>query len=271
MSKKIIRLGLVGKDVSKSESEAIHVFILNELGYTCEYENFSVGADDFDNAMRRLLGDFDGFNITIPYKRDVMEYLDGIEGDALTFGAVNTVINQTRVGYNTDGVGFLLMVRLAGIAVQGKKILVLGGGGSGRSTAASLKMAGADVYMYRRNREELLELCQQLGVQPIDDPEMGGFDILVNTTGIGMHDTVGKSPVTAKAFAGAKEAIDLIYYPAQSEFLRLAKESGLTTLNGEAMLFYQGYYSDCLYLGLTPDDGQAEQLYKKYKAKKELL
>ena len=271
MSKKIIRLGLVGKDVSKSESEAIHVFILNELGYTCEYENFSVGADDFDNAMRRLLGDFDGFNITIPYKRDVMEYLDGVEGDALTFGAVNTVINQTRVGYNTDGVGFLLMVRLAGIEVKGKKILVLGGGGSGRSTAASLKSAGADVYMYRRNREELLEICSQLGVQPIDDPEMGGFDILVNTTGVGMHDTVGKSPVTAKAFAGAKEAIDLIYYPAQSEFLRLAKESGLTTLNGESMLFYQGYYSDCLYLGLTPNDGQAEELYKKYKAKKELL
>ena len=271
MSKKIIRLGLVGKDVSKSESEAIHVFILNELGYTCEYENFSVGADDFDNAMRRLLGDFDGFNITIPYKRDVMEYLDGVEGDALTFGAVNTVINQTRVGYNTDGVGFLLMVRLAGIEVKGKKILVLGGGGSGRSTAASLKSAGADVYMYRRNREELLEICSQLGVQPIDDPEMGGFDVLVNTTGVGMHDTVGKSPVTAKAFAGAKEAIDLIYYPAQSEFLRLAKESGLTTLNGESMLFYQGYYSDCLYLGLTPNDGQAEELYKKYKAKKELL
>ncbi len=268
MNRKIIRLGLVGKDVSKSESEAIHVFILNELGYTCEYENFSVDAANFDNAMRRLLGDFDGFNITIPYKRDVMEYLDGVEGDALAFGAVNTVINQTRVGYNTDGVGFLLMVRLSGIEVQGKRILVLGGGGSGRSTAASLKNAGADVYMYRRNRAELLETCEQLGITPIDDPEAGGFDILVNTTGVGMHDTVGKSPVTAKAFAGATAAIDLIYYPAESEFLRLAKEDGLQTLNGESMLFYQGYYSDCLYLGLNPDDKQAQEFYKKYKANK---
>ncbi|MBO5277380.1 MAG: hypothetical protein J6B05_01845 [Clostridia bacterium] len=268
MNKKIIRLGLVGKDVSKSESEAIHVFILNELGYVCEYENFSVDSANFDNAMRRLLGDFDGFNVTIPYMRDVMEYLDGVEGDALIFGAVNTVINQTRIGYNTDGVGFLLMTRLSGIEVEGKKVLVLGGGGSGRSTAASLKKAGADVYMYRRNRAELLEICGQLGITPIDNPEMGGFDILVNTTGVGMHDTVGKSPVTAKAFAGAKAAIDLIYYPAQSEFLRLAKEEGLQTLNGESMLFYQGYYSDCLYLGLTPDDRQAEELYKKYKANK---
>lgn len=268
MNKKIIRLGLIGKDVSKSESEAIHRFILNELGYVCEYENFSVDSVNFDNAMRCLLGDFDGFNVTIPYKRDVMEYLDGVEGDALRFGAVNTVLNQTREGYNTDGVAFLLNLRLAGIVAQGKKILVLGGGGSGRSTAASLKDAGANVYMYRRNREELLEVCSQLGIQPIDDPEMGGFDILINTTGVGMHDTVGKSPVTAKAFEGAEAAIDLIYYPAESEFLRLAREAGLQTLNGEAMLFYQGYYSDCLYLGTTPDDGQADKLYKKYKSEK---
>ena len=268
MNKKIIRLGLVGKDVSKSESEAIHVFILNELGYTCEYENFSVDSANFDNAMRRLLGDFDGFNVTIPYKRDVLEYLDGVEGDALRFGAVNTVLNQTRIGYNTDGVGFLLTVRFAGIEVQGKKILVLGGGGSGRSTAAALKDVGAEVYMYRRNREELIEVCQQLGIQPIDNPEMGGFDILINTTGVGMHDTEGKSPVTVKAFEGATAAIDLIYYPAQSEFLRLAKTCGLQTLNGEAMLFYQGYYSDCLYLGISPDDGQAATLYKKYQATK---
>lgn len=268
MSRKIIRLGLIGKDVSKSESEAIHVFILNELGYACEYENFSVDAANFDMAMRRLLGDFDGFNVTIPYKRDVMEYLDGVEGDALVFGAVNTVLNDTRVGYNTDGIGFLLTIQSAGIEVKDKKILVLGGGGSGRSTAAALKKAGAEVYVYRRNREELLELCEQLGVNPIDDPEMGGFDILVNTTGVGMHDTVGKSPVSAKAFAGAKEAIDLIYYPAQSEFLRLAKGCGLKTLNGEAMLFYQGYYSDCLYLGLTPNEEQAVELYKKYKGEK---
>lgn len=268
MSRQIIRLGLVGKDVSKSESEAIHVFILDALGYQCEYENFSVDAANFDTAMRSLLGDFDGFNVTIPYKRDVMEYLDGVEGDALVCGAVNTVLNGTRVGHNTDGVGFLLTIQSAGIEVKGKKILVLGGGGSGRSTAVALKNAGADVYAYRRNREELLEMCSQLGITPIDNPEIGGFDILVNTTGVGMHDTVGKSPVSARAFAGAKEAIDLIYYPAQSEFLRLAKECGLKTLNGAAMLFYQGYYSDCLYLGIAPNEAQAVELYKKYEEKK---
>ena len=268
MNEKILRLGLVGKDVSNSESKAIHTFILKELGYACEYESFSVGEADFDMAMRRLLGDFDGFNVTIPYKRDVMEYLDDVVGDALVCGAVNTVLNNARQGYNTDGAGFLLMVRLAGIEVKDKKILVLGAGGAGRSTAYALKNAGAKVYMYRRNREELLEACERLGVTPVDNPEQGGFDILVNTTGVGMHESVGRSPVLSKAFAGAKTAIDLIYYPAESEFLRLAKERSLRTLNGESMLFYQGYYSDCLYLGIVPDEKQAQALYEKYKSDK---
>ena len=78
MNVKKLRLGLIGKDVSKSQSERIHRFILMELGVECEYERFSVPASDFDNVMRRLMGDFDGFNVTIPYKRDVMEYLDEI-------------------------------------------------------------------------------------------------------------------------------------------------------------------------------------------------
>ena len=158
MNVKKLKLGLIGKDVSKSPSGQIHIFILNELGVECEYEKMSVKADEFDNAMRHLLGDFDAFSITIPYKRDVFEYLDGIEGEAFDCGAVNTVINATRRGYNTDGAGFMLMLAWAGIKVAGKRVLVLGAGGSGRSLAVSLKKAGANVSMYRRNKSELDEV-----------------------------------------------------------------------------------------------------------------
>ncbi len=264
MNEKKLKLGLVGKDVSKSTSGKIHTFILKELGYACEYEKISATTAEFDGVIRYLTGDFDGFNVTIPYKRDIMEYLDEVVGDAFDFGAVNTVVTRTRKGYNTDGIGFLMMTRLAGIEVKNKKILVLGGGGAGRSTAAALKKEGATVYMYQRNRERLEETCSQLGLTPVENGEVGGFDILVNATGVGMHDTVGISPVSAKAFKGASAAIDLIYYPAQSEFLRLAQESGLRTLNGKAMLFYQAYYADCLFLGREPRDSEAETLYEKY-------
>lgn len=264
MKEKTVRLALVGKDVSKSVSEQIHTFILKKWGCVCKYERFSVGKEDFDSVMYRLMGDFDGFNVTIPYKRDVMAYLDEVTGDAFDCGAVNTVLTSTKQGFNTDGVGFLLMVRLAGIEVAGKKVLVLGGGGSGRSSAAALKNAGANVFVYQRRREKLLELCNELQVSPVDDPEAGGYDILVNCTGVGMHDTEGISPVTQKAFAGAKYAIDLIYVPEESEFLRLAKKEGLTTLNGGAMLFYQAYYADCIYLGKQPNDDEAKGIYEQF-------
>ena len=264
MNEKKVRLGLIGKDVSKSQSERIHTFLLKEFGYTCEYERFSVDKPEFDCAMRRLLGDFDGFNVTIPYKRDVMAYLNEVTGDALDFGAVNTVTCSDLKGYNTDGVGFLLMLRLADIEVEGKKILVLGGGGSGRSSAAALKKAGSEVFVYQRRKEKLQEVCAELGVIPTSDPEKGGYDILVNCTGVGMHDTEGISPVSRKAFNGAKYAVDLIYTPAESEFLRIAKGEGLKTLNGAAMLFYQAYFADCLYLGREPSDKEAEKLYGKY-------
>lgn len=264
MNEKKLRLALVGKDVSKSISDRIHTFILKEWGYGCEYEKISVDKEDFDSITYRLLGDFDGFNVTIPYKRDIMGYLDEVEGDAFSCGSVNTVLTATRQGFNTDGVGFLLMLRLAGLDPNGKKVLVLGGGGSGRSTAAALKSAGALVSVYQRRREKLEELCNELQVTPADAPNVGGYDILVNCTGVGMHDSEGVSPVTAQAFTGAAWAVDLIYTPAKSEFLRLAEQAGLSILNGAAMLFYQAYYADCIYLGKEPSDGEAEDLYRKF-------
>ena len=171
MNRKKLRLGLIGKDVSKSDSERIHRFILNELGIECEYERFSVTTVEFDNAMRYLMGDFDGFNVTIPYKRDVMEYLDEVVGDAMLFSAVNTVRTDTKQGYNTDGMGFMQMLRAANIEVKDKKILILGGGGSGRSTAAVLRKAGGEIYMYQRRREKLEETCAELCIQPADNSE----------------------------------------------------------------------------------------------------
>ncbi len=264
MNHKKLRLGLVGKDVSKSTSGEIHTFILAEKGVECAFERFSVLPANFDNAMRRLMGDFDGFNVTIPYKRDVFAYLDGVQGDALDCGAVNTVITATAQGYNTDTQGFILMLAVAGVEMKDKTALVLGAGGAGRSSAIALKNAGARVSLYRRNRAELEEACNELGVTAANDPEKGGYDIIVNCTGVGMHDSEGVSPVTESAFKGAQWAIDLIYIPEESEFLKLAKAQGVQTLNGKSMLFYQAYYADCLYLGETPNQVEAKLLYEKY-------
>ncbi len=271
MSVKKLRLALIGKDVSKSDSHKIHTFILGQFGYDLEYEKISIGPSQLDDTMRYLLGDFDGFNVTIPYKRDVMEYLDEIVDDAAMFGAVNTVVCATRKGYNTDGWGFMQMLKLHGVSVEGKKVLVLGAGGAGRSTAAVLKNAGATVYLYQRRKQELQETCQELGVAAADDPETGGYDIIINATGVGMHDTVGISPVSAAAFEGCQVAVDLIYKPTVSEFLRLAAERGLQTVSGGGMLFLQAYYADCYFLNKQADEQEAYAIYKKYLESEETI
>lgn len=264
MSVMKLKLGLIGKDVSKSDSEKIHKFILKKLGVACEYERISIQESELLPTLKRLFSGFDGFNVTIPYKLPVMKYLNGVLGDAKEYGAVNTVVCGTKTGYNTDGRGFLQALRAEGFEPFKKRALVLGAGGSGRSTAIALKTAGADVFTYRRNQELLKETCLELGVKAVENPKQGGFDLVINATGVGMHDSVGKSPVDGNAFSGAELAMDLIYRPSESEFLRLAKANGVKTLNGASMLFYQAYYADCYYLSRQADEKEAESFYKEY-------
>ena len=264
MNEKILRLGLIGKDVSKSLSERMHTFILGEWGIECRYKRVSVSKEGFADAVRELIEECDGFNITIPYKKEVFSHIRTADKDAIACDAVNTVVTATGKGYNTDGVGFSLMLETAGISVQGKKVLVLGAGGAGRSSAVALKNAGAEVWLYRRNERALKEICEQIGANAFDQPEAGGFDIVVNCTGVGMHDTEGFSPVTEKAFRGAKWAVDLIYIPQKTAFLELAEANGVSILNGKSMLFYQAYYADCLYAQKTPSVSEAKTLYEKY-------
>lgn len=264
MSGKSLKLGLIGKDVSKSNSERIHTFILGKLGYGCEYTRVSVGQEGFLEKAKELMGTCDGFSVTLPYKLEIFKLLDGAVGDAVDFGAVNTVVTAEKKGYNTDGVGFMQMLRAANIPFEGRRVLILGAGGAGRSTAVALKNAGASVYLYQRRKNLLEEVCKELGVSVCEDAEAFEGEIIINATGVGMHDTEGVSPVSERAFIGKQAAIDLIYIPKESEFLRLAKAQGLQTLNGAAMLFYQAYYADCLYLKRQADSEEAKKLYLEF-------
>ena len=156
----MLKMAVIGKDVSKSDSGKMHTFDMQKLGSACEYELLSVDKERFDGAVKKLIAEYDAFNVTIPYKLDVIPYLTRIEGDARTFGAVNVV--KDRVGYNTDGVGFMLLLENNGFAPAGKKILVLGAGGAGRSVIKKLTDAGADVYAYDLRAENLDEVYREL-------------------------------------------------------------------------------------------------------------
>ncbi len=261
----MLKLALIGRDVSQSSSPSIHAFITRRLGDGCVYDKISLSEEQFAAEIDGLIKRYDGMNVTIPYKLSVMPHLEGIQGDAAAYGAVNTIVCATRTGYNTDGPGFMQMLRTAGIDVFGKSALVLGAGGAGRSAVKKLLDGGARVYLYNRHSEKAKRVAAEFGgVTVIESLSPFPVDLIINATGVGMHETVGQSPVSADIIAQCGAATDLIYNPAKSEFLRIAEELGKKAVNGASMLFYQAYYSDCLYLGVSPDPAQAEKLYKEY-------
>ena len=263
---KVYKMAVVGKDVSKSDSARMHTFDMEGLGSRCTFELLSVDREHFDARAKELLCGYDAFCVTIPYKLDIIPYLDRIEGDAKTFGAVNVV--KDKVGYNTDGVGFMLMLENGGIDPKGKKILVLGAGGAGRSVIKKLADAGADVYAYDLRTQNLEDVYREFGCfTPLTELVPADYDVIVNVTGVGMHKTEGISPVGEDMLSRAKAAIDLIYYPRKSEFLRIAESLGKPILNGEGMLFYQAYYGDCIVLGREPKAAEAKALFDAYKQK----
>lgn len=261
----MIKLAVVGKDVSKSASPQIHLFIAKNLGVQISYDKISIPEEQFEGQIEGLLKEYDGLNFTIPYKLTVIPHLKEIVGDAKAFGAVNTVVTKTLKGYNTDGLGFMQMLNSAGIEVDGKKVLLLGAGGAGRSVAKKLLDGGAKVEIYDRFTQNAVNVANEFGnITVLNEVVPHKVDVIINATGVGMHKTEGISPVGEEVLKLCDTAVDLIYVPAQSEFLRLAESLGKKTLNGASMLFYQAYYSDCYYFGLTPDPAVASKLYEEY-------
>lgn len=261
----MLKMAVVGKDVSRSLSPKMHKFIVEHMGERCTYDAISLSPESFDEKIEEILSAYDFFNVTIPFKLDVMKHLMRIEGDAKVFGAVNTVCAKERAGYNTDGMGFMLSLACNGVDMRGRKALVVGTGGVGRSVIYKLAEAGASVFASEKSPERLKEVWDELGCfTPLAAAEPDDYDLVLNCTGVGMHKSVGLSPVGEELLSRCRTAYDLIYEPKESEFLRIAKNCGKKTINGEGMLFYQAYYADCIFLGKAPDEREAKRLFEAY-------
>ena len=264
-----LKLAVIGKDVSKSDSPRMHKFIANSLGYDVDYEKISIPEGEFEEKADDLFQKFDGFNVTIPYKLAVIEKLNKTEGDATAFGAVNTVVTSTKTGYNTDGLGFMMMLENEGVEVAGKKVLIIGAGGAGRSVAKKLSDAGATVEIYDKNASLAAAVANEFsGVRALDKIELTPYYALINASGVGMHKSEGLSPVGADLIEVCEVAIDLIYVPAKSRFLEIAEGLGKKIINGKAMLFYQAYFAECIYAGLTPNHETAKSLFLRFEEEK---
>ena len=220
----MMKCGLLGRHLSHSYSPRIHAMLGDY-----SYELFEIEPEKLGSFL--LNSDWDGINVTIPYKKDVIPYLDELSPIAQKLGAVNTVIRRDGrlIGHNTDYFGFLTMVRSSGLDVSGKKALVLGSGGASNTAVAVLEELGAKaIVVSRSGRDNYRNLHLHRDAA-----------VLVNTTPVGMFPHTGSSPVDLDILPNLEGVLDVIYNPARTKLLLDAENRGLVTMNGLLMLVAQ--------------------------------
>jgi shikimate dehydrogenase len=243
---------IIGWPVSQSLSPAIHNAAFAALGLDWTYVPLAVRPGAIEEGMNLLreLG-VEGANVTMPHKRVVVALLDRLEPDAAALGAVNTIVRDGKalVGHNTDGPGFVAaLADGAAFDPTGKTAVVLGAGGAARAVAVALARAGAVVRVSARRPEQASEVAAlATGIEVAAWGDSSPADLVVNAT-----PSREGLPLASFAFAPGVLAVDLIYLPPMTEFVRFARDAGATALDGLGMLVHQAALSFRLWTSVDP-------------------
>lgn len=240
-----MKCGLLGRKLGHSYSPEIHRH-LGDYEYTL-MEREPETLDDFFAAC-----DFDAINVTIPYKETVMKYCHEIDSAARTVGSVNTIVKKDGklFGYNTDYVGFRSMLeRLTD--VKGKKVLVLGSGGSSKTVCAVVRDTGGTPVVISRTGENNYENISR---------HYADTDVIVNTTPVGMYPNNLVSPVSLDEFTSLSAVVDIIYNPSKTKLLLDAERLGIPCVNGLYMLVAQAKRASELFCGTDIPDSANDKI-----------
>ena len=239
-------VGLIGWPVTHSFSPVMHNAAFAALQADWHYVLLPTPADQLEVTIGRIRsGELAGANVTLPYKSAALPFIDEIDPSARAIGAVNTIVKRDGrlIGHNTDTVGFRRALTEMNIDVKGRLCAVLGAGGSARAVIHTLQTLGACVAVYAREAAQAGALVQAgrahslLELNDIDQ----ATSLIVNTTPLGMPPRVEASPWPPQVrFPPAARVFDLVYNPAQTQFMAQAERSGLPASNGLMMLIYQG-------------------------------
>lgn len=261
---KTINLGVIGSPIAHSLSPAMQNAGIQAAGLDYAYIAMPVAEENLGQAVEGLksLG-FLGFNVTIPHKQAVMAYLDEIHEDARIIGAVNTVKNENGrlTGYNTDVTGFIDALKNRGFSPAGKDAVLLGAGGAARAIIWGLikeKIHSLTIGVRNAAKAQPLveDFKQYLNITVLDwhspafTARLPQARLLINATPLGMTPHIdAMPPVDWQQIAPDTFAYDIIYTPAETLFLKTARERGCQPLNGEAMLVGQGAEAFRLWTG----------------------
>lgn len=257
--------GLIGEKLSHSISPEIHNKLFQALEIQGNYQIFQVKKHKLSEAVYGLsaLGAI-GANVTIPYKVSVMKYLDSLSPEAEKIGAVNTILFKygELKGFNTDYHGFKRALDFSSIAVEGKKAAVLGTGGASKAVCQCLIDNGI-AHLVLVSRTPGMNGIQTIGYDELK--RLRGWDIIINCTPVGMYPGIDASPVGKEVLEHFSSAVDLIYNPLETLFLKYARELGMPCANGLYMLVSQAAAAEEIWQGITIDEALVEDIYESLK------
>lgn len=247
-----MKYGLIGEKLSHSFSKEIHEALAD---YT--YEIRELTPDEV--APFLAAREFEGINVTIPYKEKVIPHLDEISDAAKMIGAVNTVKNVSGrlIGDNTDFYGMREMILRAGIEIKSKKALILGTGGTSKTAKAVLTDLGASEIIVVSRKESDKTVTYETAVTHHSDAE-----IIVNTTPLGMYPNTDACPIDLYSFPNLTGVIDAIYNPLRTNLILEAQKLGIPAVGGLMMLILQAARASEIFLGEKLGNGKVEQVVK---------
>ncbi len=271
--------GLLGNPVEHSVSPQLHNTISRYMGHDIIYVPLRVEKDELENAVKGLRAiNVIGFNVTIPYKSEIIRYLDDVSEEALSIGAVNTVKNENGrlLGYNTDAEGFRRsFAEETGHGFANRKVAIIGAGGAARAIAMKVAADGAGhIDIVNRTISKALELSsfvsKKTGV-PVRALSLGDVaegnvlcrnDIIINTTSLGMYPEIDACPIgDFSCFNKNHVFYDIIYNPPKTKLLKEAEKQGCKAINGLGMLIYQGIYAYEIWTGSKVPDSIKDELF----------
>lgn len=231
-----MKLGLIGHPLGHSWSPEIHAFMIHEA-----YQKWDLAEEEFVSFMQKR--DFDGINVTIPYKEKVIPYLDELDSSAKAVGAVNCIVNQNGrlKGYNTDALGFAQMLAADHFEVKGKRTALLGTGGASKAAEYALQQMGACVQKVSRRQKPGCIDYEQLYQKEKE------FQCIANATPVGMSPHMDECPIDLTAFTKLETVIDIVANPLRTKLLFTAKMMGISYIGGFEMLVRQAFAADELF------------------------
>jgi shikimate dehydrogenase len=241
------RLAVIGHPVAHSRSPAMQNAALAELGLGEEwrYDAIDVSPADFETKVRELAaGEYAGVNVTVPHKEAAMGLADEASEAASAIGAANTLsfAEGEIQADNTDAGGLLAALPATPLDARA---LVLGAGGAARAVVWALVGEGARVEVWNRTGARAAELCAQLGGRAVAAPSQAAYDLIVNTSSVGLggEDPFAELPLAVDGFAPGQLVVDMVYGAGAGPLLEAAAAAGATTIDGLEILVQQGALS----------------------------